>query len=405
MSVTSNTETTSTAADTPPSTAINSEIPAIQLQESRDTSGDAEKARSEFTRARAENRRADLATKEALKAEILSKNLKNRETEIAEAEAKYEAGKTKPAGAKADEPKGDSGAKTEAKSDDTKTDGAKREQKADEPKTDEPKQPSRHVQTIARQNQEIRDLKAKLATYEGKPAVETKADFIAKAKADPSILFQEVDPELLTKLAEVRYRDLTPEEKLRAEFDAKLAERDKKAAEAEAAAKEAQAKVVDQQVYGSIAQILNNGLKGEDGKTLIDNSRWTLCQKVTSAGEADAPRMAMNIAVALQKDLGRKPSDAETQQILEIAFDQLEGAFRKKADVYRLDTPKDESPKTDTVQGAKDQRPKTLNNRMASGGRVPTNIKPKLTTKAEREAYKDRLLQEHIRRSRAAASV
>lgn len=402
MSVTSNTDTTSTAAETPPSTAVNSEVAAIQLQESRDTAADAEKARAEFSRARAENRRADLATKEALKAEILAKNLKNRTTEITDSEAKYEAGKTKLPGAKTDEAKTDA---PSAKTDDTKAEEAKTDQKAEEGKGDD-KKPSRHVATIAKLNTEVRDLKVKLAQYEGKPAAETKADFIAKVKADPSIIFKEIDdPELLTKFAEARHRDLTPEEKLRAEFDAKLAERDKKAAEAETAAKEAQAKVVDQQVYGSIAQILNNGLKGEDGKTLIDNSRWQLCQKVTTAGEADAPRMAMNIAVALQKDLGRKPTDAETQQILEIAFDQLEGAFRKKADVYRLDMPKDEPAKTDTVQGAKDQRPKTLNNRMASGGRVPTNIKPKLTTKAEREAYKERLLQQHIQRRRAEASV
>ncbi len=273
-------------------------------------------------------------------------------------------------------------AKAEGKADD-KPEGEPKP----EPKKDEQK-PDRAVQTIAKLNTEIRGLKEQLAKFEANkaPTVEDKAAFIAKVKADPSILFKEIDdPELLSKLAEIKYRDLTPEEKVKAELDAKIEAINNKLAETEKAKAEAEAKAVEQQVYGGFAQILTNGLKGEDGKTVIDHSRWALCQKVTSAGEADAPRMAMSIATELAKDLGRKPTEAETQQILEIAFDQLEGAFRRKADVYRLDPPKTEPTKTNTVQERpRDQRPRTITSKVGSAGRSVTTAKPQ--SKAEQKA-------------------
>jgi hypothetical protein len=258
----------------------------------------------------------------------------------------------------------------------------------------------RSVTTIAKQSQEIRDLKAKLATFEGKPSIETKADFVAKLKADPSLLYKEIDdPELLTKLANARYRELSPEEQLKADVDAKLAAFEKKAQDSEKATKEAQTQATDAQIYGITTQFLNQGLKDEAGNVVIDNSKWPLCQKATKAGDTDAPRAAMSLMTAMIRDLGRPVTEAESVKMLEIAYDQLETSFRKKGEVYRLDVPNEDT-KTNTVR-ANDRTPKTLTN-ARSGGRtpVPTPAKSKAEEKAQ---ILERHRQARLRELAAAA--
>jgi hypothetical protein len=361
--------------------AVNAAVPEIAVQEApQDSAAAAEKA---ATMQRAQARNADKAEREARKAELLNKL---REAKQAERGEKVEA-KAAPEGKSDDAPKGEEPkpeAKTEAK---------------EKPEKD------RSVATIAKLSAENRDLKAKLAHFDGKAAVETKADFIAKVKTDVSLLLKEVDdPELLVKLAEAKYRELTPEEKIKHEVDQKLAAYEKKLADSEAEKTAAQHKAVEEATYAGTASILANGFKSDDGSIVIDNSKWPLCQRVTKLGEADAPRMATAIMSALAKDLGTKPTDHQTATFLQVAFDQLEQAFSKKAEAYRLDPPASkEPPKTNAVPGAKDQRPKTINNRMASGGRLPT-ITPKPVTRAEREARKAEIMANYTRQ-RAAQQV
>jgi hypothetical protein len=365
---------TAAAPETP---AINSAVPEIALQEAPQNSSTAPDKVAAQERKQARN--TSHADREARKAELLASLRTSKEAERGKAEDKPEAA--------SDAAKGiDSG-----------------EAKASEPKTEAKPEKDRSVATIAKQSQEIRELKAKIAQFDGKapPNVETKADFIEKAKADLSVLLQELDPDgsfqLLSKLASVVHRELTPEEKLKHEVDEKLASFEKKAADAEQGKKDAETKALDQTLYTGTAQILNHGFKNEDGSITIDNSKWPLCQKVTKASEHDAPRMAMNIVTALTKDLGRAPNHRETATFMEIAFDQLEQTFSKKAEAYRLDPPATKEPtKTNTVDRAKDQPPKTINSRMASGGRLPA-ITPKPVTRAEREARKTEIMNKYTR--------
>ncbi len=147
---------------------------------------------------------------------------------------------------------------------------------------------------------------------------------------------------------------------------------------------------------------MTEGLKDADGNAVIDPSKLPYCAHLTKVGEINAPATAMQIAIALARDLGRQVDDAEAAKLLATAFDTLENDLKTKAERYRLDAPSSKEPtKTNTVQDrAKDQKPKTLNSRMASGGRLPA-IAPKPQTHAERQARKAEIRDAHIRRQMA----
>ncbi len=139
-----------------------------------------------------------------------------------------------------------------------------------------PAKPTGDITDVARLSAENRRLAAELAKYADKKPGESKADLIEAIKADPGVVFREIDdPELLVKLAEARQRHLatlSPEAREIAELRAKT-----EAVEAELkAAKEekdqAATALVDRNVYDATAQALSEGVKDESGKVLFDHT-------------------------------------------------------------------------------------------------------------------------------------
>jgi hypothetical protein len=276
---------------------------------------------------------------------------------------------------------------------------AKPDTAKDEPKTDatkpeakKPEAKDRSVATIAKQSQEIRDLRAKLASFEGKTPGQTKADFIAEIKANPGLLFKEIDdPELLTKLGAARFAELDPEAKLKAEVMTEVDALKKQLADKETEAKTAAEKAADANAYSTVAIALKDGYVMTDaGKVEIDTSNLVLCKRLTETGHRDIPREALTIAQGLLRAI-KGATQANVVTALKVAYDTIENSERERAQLYRLE----EAPKTTTVKPPKTiGAPKTITSRHGSGGTSPP-IKPQ--SKAEAKAA---ILAQHARNRR-----
>ena len=261
--------------------------------------------------------------------------------------------------------------------------------------------PAKDIETVAKLSAELRTLKAELAKYADKKPGESKADLLAAIKKDPSILFTELadEPELMVKLAEARQKQLAaldPKEREIAELKDGQAKIQKQLDEAAQAVKDADAKLASKNTYDATEKLLKEGLKDEAGKVLFDEKPFALCRAFTAAGEVDAPGLAMEAATEMIRELGRKPTDAETATLLTIAFEKTEARLKKWGEILRGVEPRPAvkaAQKTEVKERPQDRRPPSITSAMGRGGHVPVMRAPE-SKKDRKAAILDRLVSQ-----------
>lgn len=254
---------------------------------------------------------------------------------------------------------------------------------ADEKKTTEAKTPkpapTGDLAQVAKLSAEVRNLKAELAKFADKKPGESKADILAAIKKDPGILFTELadEPELMVKLAEARQKQLAamdPREREIAELKDKQKAIEDKLTAADQATKDAKDALERKNVYDVTAKLLDEGQKDEAGKVMFDHTPFAYCRAFTAAGEVDAPGLAMEATTEMLRELGRKPTDAETATLLTIAYEKTEARLKKWAQISRdveAKTKPSGSVKTEAKERPQERRPPTIASAMGRGGHVP----------------------------------
>ena len=252
-------------------------------------------------------------------------------------------------------------------------------EKADAKPDAKPKSDRADIAEVAKLSAEVRKLKGELAKFADKKPGESKADLIAALKKDPGLIFTELadEPELMVKLAEARQKQLAamdPREREIAELKDKQKAIEEKMTAAESAATEAQNQLQQKAVYDVTAKLLAEGQKDEAGKVLFDHSPFNYCRAFTAAGEVDAPGLAMEATTDMIRELGRKPTDAETATLLTIAYEKTEARLKKWAQISREVETKVKplaAVKNEAKERPQERRPPTIASAMGRGGTVP----------------------------------
>lgn len=273
-------------------------------------------------------------------------------------------------------------ARTEATVEEKKTEAAKAPKPA----------PTGDLAQVAKLSAEVRNLKAELAKFADKKPGESKADLIAALKKDPGLIFTELadEPELMVKLAEARQKQLAamdPREREIAELKDKQKAIEDKLSAADLATKEAKDQLDRKNVYDVTDKLLQEGQKDEAGKVLFDHTPFNYCRAFTAAGEVDAPGLAMEATTEMIRELGRKPTDAETATLLTIAYEKTESRLKKWAQISRDVEAKAKpsgSVKTEAKERPQERRPPTIVSAMGRGGNVPVMRAPE--SKKDRKA-------------------
>jgi hypothetical protein len=253
---------------------------------------------------------------------------------------------------------------------------------------------------------QIESLTAEVAKLRG----ESKGEFLKALRADPGLLFREIndDPELLVKLAEARSTAADPVALAKLEGERQLAAIRKEREDAESATKQAQAKQAEAQAVAGVSSMIRTGIRRDDG-SVIAEARWPVTAAMEQDGEdvvwsdgktkqaVSIPNAILLGFKALRDGLGRTVNEEETATLLEIVLDKMEAKQAAKAKYHGgAKTP---------APAAKSNAPKTITSRAAPGRPAATTSgKANPASKQEKkiailEQYRNQRLRERANES------